>query len=42
MIEWRRRFCGPDFLLGMLVARILHYYLIRKDQTGEANTDSNS
>jgi hypothetical protein len=26
MIEWRRRFCGRDFLLGMLIARMFPDY----------------
>jgi hypothetical protein len=42
MIERRRRFCGRDFFLGMPMGIFLIILLIRKDQTGEANTDGNS
>jgi hypothetical protein len=42
MIEWRRRFCGRDLLLGMLIANfLLIILLIRNDKTVEPNRDGN-
>jgi hypothetical protein len=42
MIERRRRFCGRDFLLDMLMCDSpLIILLIKKDQTVEGNGDGN-
>jgi len=43
MIEWRRRFCGSDFLLRMLIQRIFpDILLIKQHHIREANGDGNS
>jgi hypothetical protein len=43
MIERRRRFCGRDFLVDMLMRDSpLIILLIKKDQIGEAHGDGNT